>query len=130
MNKDEALQLALETLENFYHYGYYRLDCFRTINTIKEALETKEGLLDRKSYLLGLYDQKSRLGLETKDKPVAYQDIKEKCKIEVVPAKGGLLRKWVGLTDDEVYKIAFALEGEHWKKIADAIEAKLKEKNT
>ena len=39
-------------------------------------------------------------------------------------------RTWVGLTDDEVYKIAFALEGEHWRKIADAIEAKLKEKNT
>ena len=38
-------------------------------------------------------------------------------------------RKWVGLTDDEIYKIAFTLEGEHWKKIADAIEAKLKDKN-
>ena len=38
-------------------------------------------------------------------------------------------RTWVGLTDDEIYKIAFTLEGEHWKKIADAIEAKLKEKN-
>ena len=38
-------------------------------------------------------------------------------------------RPWAGLTDDEVYKIAFALEGEHWRKIADAIEAKLKEKN-
>jgi len=38
-------------------------------------------------------------------------------------------RTWVGLTDDEIYKIAFALEGEHWRKIADAIEAKLKEKN-
>lgn len=41
-----------------------------------------------------------------------------------------LQKDWVGLTDDEVYKIAFTLEGEHWKKIADAIEAKLKEKNT
>jgi hypothetical protein len=39
-------------------------------------------------------------------------------------------RAWVGLTDDEVYKIAFALEGEHWRKITDAIEAKLKEKNS
>jgi len=39
-------------------------------------------------------------------------------------------REWVGLTDDEVYKIAFSLQGEHWRKIADAIEAKLKEKNT
>ena len=38
-------------------------------------------------------------------------------------------RPWVGLTDDEVYKIAFTLEGEHWKKIANAIESKLKEKN-
>jgi len=38
-------------------------------------------------------------------------------------------RPWVGLTDDEIYKIAFALEGEHWRKITDAIEAKLKEKN-
>jgi len=40
------------------------------------------------------------------------------------------VRSWKGLTDDEVYRIAFELEGEHWKKIADAIEAKLKEKNT
>ena len=38
-------------------------------------------------------------------------------------------REWVGLTDDEVYKIAFSLQGEHWRKVADAIEAKLKEKN-
>ena len=38
--------------------------------------------------------------------------------------------EWVGLTDDEVYKIAFSLEGENWRKIADAIEAKIKEKNT
>ena len=40
------------------------------------------------------------------------------------------IRPWVGLTDDEVYKLVFKLEGEHWRKIADAIEAKLKEKNT
>ena len=38
-------------------------------------------------------------------------------------------RTWVGLTDEEVYRIAFELEGEHWRKIVDAIEAKLKEKN-
>jgi len=39
-------------------------------------------------------------------------------------------KEWVGLTEDEIYKIAFQLEGEHWKKIANAIEAKLKDKNT
>ena len=41
-----------------------------------------------------------------------------------------LRREWVGLTEDEIYKIAFQLEGEHWKKISNVIEAKLKEKNT
>ena len=40
-----------------------------------------------------------------------------------------LKKEWIGLTDDEIYKIAFTLEGEHWKKIANAIEAKLKDKN-
>ena len=40
-----------------------------------------------------------------------------------------LKKEWIGLTDDEIYKIAFTLEGEHWKKIANAIEAKLKQKN-
>ena len=50
-------------------------------------------------------------------------------------------RTWVGLTDDEVYRIAFELEGEqvyriafefeggHWRKIVDVIEAKLRSKN-
>jgi hypothetical protein len=51
-------------------------------------------------------------------------------KMVYVNAEYNLPKSWVGLTDDEVYKIAFALEGEHWRKIADAIEAKLKEKNT
>jgi hypothetical protein len=80
MNKDKALEIALEALElhgkQYPHMvkGY----CLDAIKAIKEALKTKE---------------------------------------------------WVGLTDDEVYKIAFALEGEHWRKIADTIEAKLKEKN-
>jgi len=39
-------------------------------------------------------------------------------------------KEWVGLTEDEIYRIAFQLEGENWKKIFNAIEAKLKEKNT
>jgi hypothetical protein len=49
---------------------------------------------------------------------------------DVIEALAQTERTWVGLTDDEVYRIAFELEGEHWRKIADAIEAKLKEKNT
>ena len=49
---------------------------------------------------------------------------------EMLKAQRQPRREWVGLTEDEIYRIAFELEGEHWKKIADAIEAKLKEKNT
>jgi len=38
-------------------------------------------------------------------------------------------RPWVGLTEDEIYEIAFDLKSEHRRIIANAIEAKLKEKN-
>ena len=77
MTKNEALQLALEALHGFIPYlplDSNKPQCDKydqAITAIKEALETKEGLLDRKSYMLGLYDQKSRLELETKDEPVA-----------------------------------------------------------
>jgi hypothetical protein len=87
--------------------------------------------------------------------PVA-QDVQEKCRIETVPAKGGLLptppapqpvpvktyhdgkpwpvapKPWVGLTDEERESIANAtirIHGQEWA-YATAIEAKLKEKNT
>jgi len=87
MTKDEALQLALDSMKEIIHWYAVRdrNDVFlnfvdqnpeiqkimKSITAIKETLETKEGLLDRKSYLLGLYDQKSRLELETKDEPVS-----------------------------------------------------------
>jgi hypothetical protein len=69
MTKDKALEIALEALElhgKQYPYmvkGY----CLDAITAIKEALETEEGLLDRKSYLLGLYDQKPWVGLTDED---------------------------------------------------------------
>jgi hypothetical protein len=119
MTKDEALQLALKAME-VEQTVYLRTKLpvpeylIKAITAIKEALEIK-------------------------DEPVAYQDIKEKCKIEVVPAKGGLLREWVGLTDEERRDIR------EWQMIQEelgpiwaptlfyfylAIEAKLKERNT
>jgi hypothetical protein len=54
----EALQQALDALTDF---DYDKR--IKAIEIIKEALETEEGLLDRKSYLLGLYDQKPWVGL-------------------------------------------------------------------
>ena len=84
MTKDEALRLALEAMKinnkawklladsgdagnwEAEEQGYYQLN-EQAIIAIKEALETKEGLLDRKSYLLGLYDQKPWVGLTDED---------------------------------------------------------------
>ena len=107
MTKDEALQLALDSMKEIIHWYAVRdrNDVFlnfvdqnpeiqkimKSITAIKEALETKEGLLDRKSYMLGLYDQKP----------------------------------WVGLTDDD----EIPWDGVDAKSFAKAIEAKLKEKN-
>jgi hypothetical protein len=59
-----------------------------------------------------------------------WQSTQEKSRIETVPAQGTLLpkREWVGLTPVEVHDI--------WaynhtpQEICDAVEAKLKEKNT
>jgi hypothetical protein len=41
-----------------------------------------------------------------------------------------LNRTWVGLTDEEIYEAVKDKEGSSWRVIVDAIEAKLKDKNT
>jgi len=101
-----AAQAALETLEDVF--GKNKIDV-SAINNLRAALA------------------------EPAQKPMhpeikkMYEDYFDKCFRE---SSAPPRREWVGLTDDEVYKIAVALEGEHWIKIADAFEAKLKEKNT
>ena len=40
-----------------------------------------------------------------------------------------LEKPWVGLTDEEIYEAVKDKEGNSWRVIVDAIEAKLKEKN-
>jgi len=159
MTKDEALQLALDSMEEIIHLYAVRdrNDVFlnfvdqnpeiqkimKSITAIKEALETKEGLLDRKSYLLGLYDQKSRLGLETKDEPVVWEQFHEHM---AGPNYVAPQRTWVELTDEDMnhaldywsdncrssYGGAHAATSEYVDMIETwrYIEAKLKEKNT
>ena len=65
-------------------------------------------------------------------KPLEYWTVAEGwVKIDEVPVyTAPPQRPWVGLTDDEIYRIAFELEGEHWTKIARAIENALRSKNT
>jgi len=145
MNKDIALQLALKALKA--DMAWLETDApteiweknNEAITAIKEALETEKGLLDRKSYLLGLYDQKSRLELETKDEPVAweqfYPDI-GKPQIAFNAEVVGYVapqRTWLGLTEEDLKPIC-----DEWRIVYGAwmddfardIEAKLKEKNT
>jgi hypothetical protein len=74
-----------------------------------------------------------------KQEPVT-QDVQEKCRIEVVPAKGGLLptpqpqREWVGLTEEEIMEMLdygkYGHVPQYARNFVDAIEAKLKENNT
>ena len=90
------------------------------------------------AYMTGLYDGKKQAKQE-QGEPVAWfrEENGEKiyyatkawddCLALYATSKN---KEWVGLTEDEIYKIAFQLEGEHWKKISNAIEAKLKEKNS
>jgi hypothetical protein len=80
-----------------------------------------------------------RAAIEQAKDPVAWQATADKCQIQTVPAKGGLLptappapRQWQGLTDDEIDKLRHLYDGTAgWtiERFARAIEAKLKEKN-
>ena len=77
---------------------------------------------------------------ETEQEPVASQNTQEKCRIETVPAKGGLLsihpprREWVSLADEsisglwcKVSNTDFVTADTH--AFARAIEQALKERN-
>jgi len=119
MNKDEALQLALEALTDF---DYDKR--IKAIESIKEALETKDepvGWIDNKGNMI-------------------CTKINESCR----PLYTTPQRTWVGLTDEEMRELEKQFEAERvrtsdeeylviypaaywqWQR---AIEAKLKEKN-
>jgi len=107
MTKDEALQLAHEGIEiHSPNDNEYKV-CAALI----KALETKEGLLDRNSYLLGLYDQKSRLELETKDEPVALETVYETI-IHWDEGGGKRSRKELARRIVDLYAITFQIKDE------------------
>jgi len=77
---------------------------------------------------------------EQEQEPVVSQNTQEKCRIETVPAKGGLLsihpprREWRGLTEEEIMGMTRTeCVDMRWPStalnIARAIEQALKEKN-
>jgi hypothetical protein len=132
MTKDEALKLALEALEvaNSCVDGYYipkgkthLPEIELAIIAIKEALaqpepvawiSPKELLVMRGNAYAGAKDWRVNLGLEPEEGDVG---------LYTTPPQ----RTWVGLTYEELSQI----EGTHiGRSFANAIEAKLKEKNT
>ena len=118
----EALNLALEALETLMIERGSIYD--QAITAIKEALAqpAQEPVAFASHGVINW---------------IADKQFQHEADLYVTPPQ----RTWVCLTDDEVYRIAFELEGEqvyriafefeggHWRKIVDAIEAKIKEKN-
>ena len=107
MNKDEALQQALDALTDF---DYDKR--ISAIESIKEALETK-------------------------DEPVAWEmpdgKIVDKWGLRFYRGDTGTplyttpQRTWVGLTDEDIQKLA--AEHHDWESLYLAVQAKLKENN-
>jgi hypothetical protein len=120
-----------------------------TIEAMKQALEALETCMyPQQKQIQAITSLRQAIEQAEKQEPVAYQNTQEKCRIETVPAQGGLLptmqegkdftithpqpqREWVGLTQQDI-DIAFddTQEGGGFNEFAEAIEAKLKEKNT
>jgi hypothetical protein len=153
MTKDEALKIALDSLEFFkkeFDDGFIEWNVANQgVQAIKEALETKDepvawgmkkdGVIldvicpdeherEEGEYTIPLYTAPQ---LQTKDKPVALQypqkDIDWQ-REQQIKAQGSTTpqRTWVGLKDDD----EIPWDGVDAKSFAKAIEAKLKQKNT
>ena len=113
----EAMQLALEALENdpISHAGLVSRK--QAITSLRQALETEqEPVLWLKTWPDG-----SVSVLKTKSDAFADHELEP---LYTAPPK----REWVGLTAYEIQEIHSG--NQHWGDFACAIEAKLKEKNT
>ena len=107
MNKDEALKLALEALDDMHTADFPLEDLrnwYKAITAIKEALAQPE--------------------------PVAWEQFyPEMGKPQLIPPQ----RTWIGLTDEEILSISADCASSHQHMdihFARAIEAKLRSKNS
>jgi hypothetical protein len=123
MTKDEALRLALEALQT---KGEHHPRVYAAMTAIKAALEAKDEPVAWRDAAIRLGEELSSVG------PDGYYDMDAKewldWAMEQNPRGKHSLpqRTWVGLTDAEVDQAFTELT---LRKIYQAIEAKLKEKN-
>ena len=122
----QALELALEALEDYVEeYGPHEKDsgAAYAITAIKEALAQPE------------QEPVAYINIEERKLEWAYKymswDTPTVVNLPKIPLYTTLpQRTWVGLTDEEIYEAVKDREGSSWRVIVDAIEAKLKERNT
>ena len=133
MTKEEALKLAYQGLKNIAENAispYEDAWCGAEAEEVLPAIEAALAQPAQEPVAWGVFEGNLHDMFFTQAEAQKMAELKgshaEVRPLYTTPPQ----RPWVGLTDDEVYKIAFVLEGEHWRKIADAIEAKLKDKNT
>ena len=118
MTKDEALKLALETLECWQRNEDCNEPMSKILESIKEALAQPE-----QEPLAWISTGPASMIHWTSDKP-AYGD--DWVPLYTTPPQ----RTWVGLTNEEIDKTLRVYEQDYgWISFAKAIEAKLKEKN-
>jgi hypothetical protein len=125
MTKDEALRLALEALElhgkQYPHMvkGY----CIDAITAIKAALEAKDEKLLEENERLHVENRRLIDRIETIGVPIGVGGF---ATTTSTPPQ----RTWVGLTYEEQRELYKKHDMDGWGHFYNAIEAKLKEKNT
>ena len=121
MTKDEALKKAFKQAFQLGQDYWYQADH-------EYVSQNKKSDVTRAKFEQLMEDAIKEALAQPEQEPVAYQDTADKCRLETVLAKGGLLpqRTWVGLKDDD----EIDWDGGDLKSFVRAIEAKLKEKNT
>ena len=118
MTKDEALRLALEALgwtDEWRPQGLKE----EAITAIKAALEAKD-----EPVAWMVYTQEGHSAFVT-DNPAVIHPSQRALPLYTTPH-----RTWVGLTDEEQIEMYRKHSMDGWSVFYDAIEAKLKEKNT
>ena len=119
----EAMQLALEALEDYVEeYGPHEKDsgAAYVITALRQALETEQEPVA----FINVEEQKLEWAKRTLWHTPTVVKL-PKIPLYTAPPK----REWVGLTDEEKEKLVEAFYGTDIQRL-EAIEAKLKEKNT
>jgi hypothetical protein len=133
MTKDKALEMALMFIERVNRDGWILEDfepqMYETITALRLVIDM-QNMASKSTY---------KEQLETKDEPVAIVISESGANVThswwhepALPIGTKLYtspqRTWVGLTDEDIQKLA--AEQHDWESLYLAVQAKLKEKNT